>query len=74
MRNSGADRPRQAEHGGVDRAEGRSDEMLLTALGDGRLPRQQGAEILEADHVRKDREQLTTRIFEFGGTRDETSL
>jgi hypothetical protein len=31
--------------------------MLLPAFGDGRLPRKQGTQILEADHVREDREQ-----------------
>jgi hypothetical protein len=41
----------------MDRAEGRRDEMLLPALGNGRLPRKQGAEVLKGDRIREYREQ-----------------
>jgi hypothetical protein len=41
----------------MDRAEGRRDEMLLPALGNGRLPRKQGAEVLKGDRIRECREQ-----------------
>ena len=56
MRNGGADRPRQAEHGGVNGAEWRRDQMLARAFDDARLMRQQGAEILQADLVRQQRQ------------------
>jgi hypothetical protein len=41
----------------MDGAEGRSDQMLMPALGDRRLAREQGAEILKRDVVRQQREQ-----------------
>ena len=49
MRNCRAYRLRQTEHGRMDRAERRRDQMLLPAFGDRRLTREQGAEILKSD-------------------------
>jgi hypothetical protein len=56
MRNGGADRPRQAEHGGVDSSKGRGDQVRARARKYPRLAHQQRAEILKSERTGKQRD------------------
>ena len=61
MRNGGADRPRHAEHGRMNSAEGRRDEIRAGAGGDAGLARKQRAEVAVAEAGRDERQRPARR-------------